>query len=767
MADFGFANKSNSSDFSSTGDKSNEVFSDLLLNRTELEAMITSLKRRQYGATPPANPNTGDVWECSTTGGGYTATVVYRYNGSAWLELVASAINVANRNTVLQGKVDASGNPDLFQAGTGLAVKLNATATPAIFAFMNGNSTSLGTVDIVAAVSADAATFWSSLPTSSTVYLYVDYTAGTVSGGFTTLAPVYQSIAPTHSAGLHWFDYNTGKTWSSDGSTWTQRNRVCVGTATTDGSGVTAVDVYAYNQTQGVSIFDDIITKGPWVDVRAFGAVGDGVTDDSAAIQAAIDYIKTSEYTENIPTQRVTKKVYLPGGIYKVSSTITIPSYVHFCGDGRHVTFLDSYITDGSPVLLLNNGSNVQFYTTLEGFTISGRSQDCIGIQMIKNLRWIMRDILVNLTNGEGVYLDESYLGEAYSIFLRGCGDATHNSMLITGPSAPYGGNSVSFFGGELAGGPLNGAYCKYGSGIKFFGTAFEGFTGGAGLINESCYALNVNGCYFEQNQEHILETGTTLSSNYNGNFFAFLQAGGRGHIGITYAQGANIVGNYFEGAATKIFDATADSTGRLYTSSVKNNLTQTFPLSVSASLLVSAKTSGTIIETFDSSFYVDIYGYHKYKDVVVTEGALRARGQISQIGSASGPGIYGGAGTPEGVIAAPIGSLYLCQDGSKETLLYRKNTGVGNTGWIRDLAGSVTWDPASLADGVGETSAAITVTGAALGDYVMIAAPYDLQGITCNGYVSAENTVKIRLQNETGGPIDLASGTWKVRVIK
>lgn len=71
------------------------------------------------------------------------------------------------------------------------------------------------------------------------------------------------------------------------------------------------------------------------------------------------------------------------------------------------------------------------------------------------------------------------------------------------------------------------------------------------------------------------------------------------------------------------------------------------------------------------------------------------------------------------------------------------------------------------VSDVAGETSAAITVTGAALGDFVMVAAPYDLQGITCNGYVSAANTVKIRLQNETGGPIDLASGTWKVKVIK
>lgn len=85
----------------------------------------------------------------------------------------------------------------------------------------------------------------------------------------------------------------------------------------------------------------------------------------------------------------------------------------------------------------------------------------------------------------------------------------------------------------------------------------------------------------------------------------------------------------------------------------------------------------------------------------------------------------------------------------------------------IFDYSASTTWNPGSLADGAGETSAGITVTGVALGDFVLVSAPYDLQGITCNGYVSAADTVKIRLQNETTGTKDLASGTWNIRVFK
>jgi hypothetical protein len=78
----------------------------------------------------------------------------------------------------------------------------------------------------------------------------------------------------------------------------------------------------------------------------------------------------------------------------------------------------------------------------------------------------------------------------------------------------------------------------------------------------------------------------------------------------------------------------------------------------------------------------------------------------------------------------------------------------------------STTFNPGSLADGAGETSSGITVTGAALGDFVLVSAPYDLQDITVTGYVQAADTVEIRVQNESTGTVDLASGTWKIKVI-
>ena len=62
-------------------------------------------------------------------------------------------------------------------------------------------------------------------------------------------------------------------------------------------------------------------------DVRAFGATGDGVTDDSQALQSALDAVGSGG-----------GKVYIPAGTYIVSTALWIKSYTHVYGDGIDVT---------------------------------------------------------------------------------------------------------------------------------------------------------------------------------------------------------------------------------------------------------------------------------------------------------------------------------------------------------------------------------------------------------------------------------------------
>ena len=81
-------------------------------------------------------------------------------------------------------------------------------------------------------------------------------------------------------------------------------------------------------------------------------------------------------------------------------------------------------------------------------------------------------------------------------------------------------------------------------------------------------------------------------------------------------------------------------------------------------------------------------------------------------------------------------------------------------------ITASATYDPGSLADGAGATTT-VTATGAVLGDFALASFSLDLQGISVTAYVSAADTVSVRFQNESGGVLDLASGTLRVLVFR
>lgn len=72
----------------------------------------------------------------------------------------------------------------------------------------------------------------------------------------------------------------------------------------------------------GTTTTSDLVTKGPRVDVRAYGAVGDGVTDDTAAIQSAIDSSSAGTI------------LYFPPGTYAITAQILINKSFTIAGAG-------------------------------------------------------------------------------------------------------------------------------------------------------------------------------------------------------------------------------------------------------------------------------------------------------------------------------------------------------------------------------------------------------------------------------------------------
>jgi hypothetical protein len=81
-------------------------------------------------------------------------------------------------------------------------------------------------------------------------------------------------------------------------------------------------------------------------------------------------------------------------------------------------------------------------------------------------------------------------------------------------------------------------------------------------------------------------------------------------------------------------------------------------------------------------------------------------------------------------------------------------------------LSASAALDFASIS-AASQGNLTITVTGAAVGDEVILALPAaPTAGLVFNAFVSAADTVTVRASNITGSPIDAASATYGVVVL-
>ena len=65
--------------------------------------------------------------------------------------------------------------------------------------------------------------------------------------------------------------------------------------------------------------------------------------------------------------------------------------------------------------------------------------------------------------------------------------------------------------------------------------------------------------------------------------------------------------------------------------------------------------------------------------NTTVNSGAIVWGSSVPNISN----GIYTGSGSPNGVVAASTGSMYLNTSGAGGTTLYVKESGTGNSGWV------------------------------------------------------------------------------------
>lgn len=130
------------------------------------------------------------------------------------------------------------------------------------------------------------------------------------------------------------------------------------------------------------------------VSVKDFGAVGDGITDDTAAIQAAID---------------ASRRIYFPVGTYAIGAPLRLPTQKVLFGDGigsiiKALPALASAtiptITPGvySPVLtktpMLYNSTAIQWWN-ISNLSFDGDNQDVYGLWLCENFYGSMQGVYI------------------------------------------------------------------------------------------------------------------------------------------------------------------------------------------------------------------------------------------------------------------------------------------------------------------------------------------------------------------------------------
>lgn len=169
------------------------------------------------------------------------------------------------------------------------------------------------------------------------------------------------------------------------------------------------------------------------LNVKDFGAKGDGVANDTAAIQAAIDQAALGFGSSVVKGGRV----LVPKGLYMVSDTIRVKNYVRLIGDNDGAVKIkasSSFPTDGRAVVQVGPGdapSNDAYAATLENIRIECSNRtNVVGIKLddvnekggLRNVevRQCVADTAIDIVNGAHLFIEKvGVLGKTVCIRCR------------------------------------------------------------------------------------------------------------------------------------------------------------------------------------------------------------------------------------------------------------------------------------------------------------------------------------------------------------
>lgn len=255
--------------------------------------------------------------------------------------------------------------------------------------------------------------------------------------------------------------------------------------------------------------------EGAQVNVQDFGAVNDGATDNTSAIQAAINSLTDGGV------------VYFPEGTYKITGTLTISvSGVSLIGSGRNGSILK--FANGSSDCIVVTGSATGWPTNqllgfqLSNFTINhtgktgGRSvyiayaaYCSVSNIVFNNVYAGIQVYVTNTVNVENVIIQGVTGAGSYGLYFSAPGDGTFNSTALTlfnvTVNALYSGADGMVWDGyatTLNADQLTFLECRYGLHIKNTAASNAYYPQFAAIHNFNTDGIQNIGLYIEAGQQ-------------------------------------------------------------------------------------------------------------------------------------------------------------------------------------------------------------------------------------------------------------------------
>ena len=506
----------------------------------------------------------------------------------------------------------------------------------------------------------------------------------------------------------------------------------------------------------------DLYSSNGAINVKTYGAVGDGVTDDSAAVQAAFDAASDGIVQFGPDTYIVTQQIEVTrpclilgagrgatvirattlgasAAVFKVTSsnvvvrdlTIRGPSSAVYVADECGLWF---YGTSGAPltdcvaenVEVYNTGSyGILFEYANRGRAVRNYVHD-VGYGGIANLSssdFISAENLVDTvtpgtaSNAYGMYVSKRLVGDTTPTRGTMSKNVVKNVSVWEGLDT-HGATFYTINDNVVSG-------CKIGiqvgpdsfGNVPHFTTICNNAIDNGTLTTTQLRGISIGGDA-STNVRGIVCKGNTLDTMGG----ADGSSGLLGAILIQYTLGSVCSGNsiYMAEQNGIIYDG-GGNTGIVCTNNAIHGVT--LRTGNASGIRFNTATTGVCIGN-----YIDATdNYPLYFNVACPSLRLDDTNVLVTDGTAPASG-----STIVGITYAGRGTVF---------------------------RGTATFNPANLADGAGETTT-VTVTGAVLGDFSAVSFSNDLQGISVTSWVSASNTVSVRFQNESGGPLDISSGT-------